>query len=87
VDDNADRARGMTKRNRLLGHDAAIAHGGPEAIVPARNCRPEHAHLDIGLPGMDGSEVVSPLQRTVASRLVGKNGIGRRRFPREGRSL
>jgi CheY-like chemotaxis protein len=72
VDGNADTSRAMTKLIRLLGHDAVIAHGGPEAIVLATDCRPEHAHLAIGLPGMDGPEVASPLQRTVASQLVGK---------------
>ena len=61
----------MTKWIRLLGHDAAIAHGGPEAIVPARDCRPEHAHLAIGLPGMDGSErgrLPAPTNGRVAAR-------------------
>jgi hypothetical protein len=44
----------MTKLIQLLGHDAAIAHDGHEAIVLATDCRPEQVLLDVGLPGMDG---------------------------------
>jgi CheY-like chemotaxis protein len=61
----------MTMRIRLLGHDAAIAHDAPEAIGPARLRRPEHVLLDSGLSDMNGYEIASPLQRTVASRFVG----------------
>jgi CheY-like chemotaxis protein len=65
---------------RILGHNAAIAHDGPKVIVSARDGRPEHALLDTGLPGMDGYEVTAPLQRTFASRLVGRIAT-HKRFP------
>jgi CheY-like chemotaxis protein len=58
----------MTQLIRLLGHDAVIAHDGPEAIALATDCRPDQVLLDIGLPGMDGDQVASPIQRTVAAR-------------------
>ena len=37
VDDNVDTARGMARLLKLLGHEVATAHGGPEAIEAARS--------------------------------------------------
>ena len=63
VDDNVDTARGMARLLKLLGHEVAVAHDGPEGIEAARRHRPEFVLLDIGLPGMDGYEVASRLRR------------------------
>ncbi len=63
VDDNVDTARGMARLLKLLGHEVAIAHSGPEGIEAAREHRPDFVLLDIGLPGMDGYEVASRLRR------------------------
>ena len=62
VDDNVDTARGMARLLKLLGHEVAVAHSGPEGIEAAREHRPEFVLLDIGLPGMDGYEVAVAAQ-------------------------
>jgi PAS domain S-box-containing protein len=67
VDDNVDTARGMARLLKLLGHEVAMAHSGPEALDVAREHRPEFVLLDIGLPGMDGYEVASRLRREECS--------------------
>jgi PAS domain S-box-containing protein len=63
VDDNVDTARGMARLLKLIGHDVATANDGLEALEVARLQEPEFILLDIGLPGMDGYEVVSRLRR------------------------
>ena len=58
VDDNADTASGLSRLLKRLGHDVRVAHDGRSALEAARAHRPEVVLLDIGLPGMDGYEVV-----------------------------
>jgi CheY-like chemotaxis protein len=62
VDDNRDTVRGLAKLLKLLGHDVRMAHDGPSAIEVARSHLPEIILLDIGLPGMDGYQVVKRLR-------------------------
>jgi PAS domain S-box-containing protein len=62
VDDNLDTARGLSRLLKLLGHDVRVAHDGQEAVEAARAHRPEVVLLDIGLPGIDGYEVVKRLR-------------------------
>ena len=62
VDDNKDTAVGVSKLLKLLGHDVRIAHDGHTAVEVARSHHPEVVLLDIGLPGMDGYEVVKRLR-------------------------
>ena len=62
VDDNIDTATALARLLRLLGHDVLSAHDGPTALEAARTHRPEIVLLDIGLPGMDGYEVVRRLR-------------------------
>ncbi|AUX27190.1 hypothetical protein SOCEGT47_077710 [Sorangium cellulosum] len=62
VDDNVDAADGLRRILSLHGHTVAMAHDGPAAIEAARAGRPELILLDIGLPGMDGYEVVRRLR-------------------------
>ena len=63
VDDNVDTAAGLAKLLKLLGHDVVVAHDGPESIEIARAHRPEVILLDIGLPQMNGYEVVRQLRQ------------------------
>ncbi|WP_422927884.1 PAS domain S-box protein [Singulisphaera sp. PoT] len=63
VDDNVDTAKGMARLLKLIGHEVATAHSGPEAIEVARAYDPDFILLDIGLPGMSGYEVASQLRR------------------------
>jgi CheY-like chemotaxis protein len=62
VDDLVDTANGMAQLLRLSGDDAWIAHSGEEALIAAREHRPEVMLLDIELPGMDGYELASRLR-------------------------
>jgi CheY-like chemotaxis protein len=69
VDDNADAAESLATLLRLQGHDVRVAHDGPAALALAVTDRPpEVAFLDLGMPGMDGTEV--------ARRLRGQPGLG-----------
>lgn len=63
VDDNVDTAQGMAKLLSLLGHDVKTAHNGEAAIEVAREQRPEVILLDIGLPKLDGYQVVRQLRQ------------------------
>jgi PAS domain S-box-containing protein len=79
VDDNTDTARGLSKLLKVLGHDVRIAHDGPTAIEVARAHRPEVVLLDIGLPAMDGYEVVKQLRTEeccMNSLIVAVSGYG-----------
>jgi PAS domain S-box-containing protein len=63
VDDNADMANGLGRILTLSGHVVRVAYNGLEAVVAAREDRPEVVLLDIGLPGMDGYEVAARLRQ------------------------
>jgi len=62
VDDNEDAAKSMATLQELEGHEARVALSGPEAIAVAEEFEPAVVLLDIGLPGMDGFEVVRHLR-------------------------
>jgi PAS domain S-box-containing protein len=63
VDDNVDSANGLATLLGLSGHEVRVAHDGEEALVTAREHRPEVMLLDIGLPGMDGYELATRLRQ------------------------
>lgn len=62
VDDNIDTATGLARLLKFFGHDVQVAYDGPAALEAARAHHPEIVLLDIGLPGMDGYEVVKRLR-------------------------
>lgn len=62
VDDNVDAAEGLRRILQLHGHAVSVVHDGPAALEAARASKPELVLLDIGLPGMDGYEVVRRLR-------------------------
>jgi PAS domain S-box-containing protein len=62
VDDNADAAQALQHLLRLMGHEVALAHDGPGALIVAAQLRPDLVLLDIGLPGMDGYAVAARLR-------------------------
>ena len=66
VDDNEDSARSMATIQRLRGHETRTAFTGPDAVAAAAEFLPEVVLLDIGLPGMDGYEVVRHLREMPA---------------------
>ena len=79
VDDNVDTANGMARLLKLSGHEVRVAHNGEEALIVAREHRPEVMLLDIGLPGMDGYELASSSRREDWSKdsvLIAVSGYG-----------
>lgn len=62
VDDNEDTAEGLARILTRAGHFIAIAHNGHQALELAHAHAPEAIILDIGLPGMDGFEIVRRLR-------------------------
>jgi CheY-like chemotaxis protein len=79
VEDRVDTANGMAELLKLSGDDAWIAHSGEEALIAAREHRPEVMLLDIGLPGMDGYELASRLRQEECGRdtvLIALTGYG-----------
>jgi CheY-like chemotaxis protein len=63
VDDNRDTAGSMARLLGLIGNEVEAAHDGPSAIEAARKLEPDFILLDIGLPVMDGYEVVRRLRQ------------------------
>ena len=62
VDDNHDSAELLSVLLEREGHETRVAYDGPRALLVAAQFRPNIAFLDIGLPGMDGYELMSALR-------------------------
>jgi CheY-like chemotaxis protein len=77
VDDNVDAALTLSEAVRLDGHEVRVAHEGQSALEQAASFAPEVVLLDIGLPGLDGYQVVRrmrelpQLDRTLIVALTG----------------
>ncbi len=77
VDDNVDTAEGLGRLLKRAGHQIALAHEGRQALERARTFLPDAIVLDIGLPGMDGFEVVRPAAgRALWHRCIDHRGDG-----------
>jgi CheY-like chemotaxis protein len=62
VDDNVDSNDTMAALLRLYGQDIRTALDGPTALQIAPEFKPQLVLCDIGLPGMDGYEVMRRLR-------------------------
>jgi len=62
VDDNHDSAELLALLLRREGHETRVVHDGEEAIRVALEFSPNIAFLDIGLPDMDGYELLGVLR-------------------------
>ena len=62
VDDNRDTANSCSLLFRNLQHEVRTAYDGHAALEIARDFKPQVILLDIGLPGMNGFEVVRRLR-------------------------
>ncbi|WP_269507905.1 hybrid sensor histidine kinase/response regulator [Burkholderia sp. IMCC1007] len=62
VDDNEDAASTLAQWLRDAGHDVAVVHDPVTALAAYRAYRPDVAILDIGLPVMDGYELLRRLK-------------------------
>ena len=79
VDDNIDAAKTLAHLLADFGHDVQVAHDGDAALALAQAHTPELVLLDIGLPGMNGYEVVRRLRedpRTREAKVVAVTGYG-----------
>jgi CheY-like chemotaxis protein len=62
VDDNPDGANSLALLLQLEGHETEAAHSSQDALERIEAFRPDVALLDIGLPGMDGYELLQRLR-------------------------
>jgi CheY-like chemotaxis protein len=63
VDDNLDAAEGLALLLRESGHEVRTAFDGPSGVETALDYRPDVVLLDIGLPGLDGYQVVRQMRQ------------------------
>jgi len=64
VDDNKDAAESLALLLSLQGHEVRVAYDGTAAIDVARLFHPALIFLDLGMPGMDGYEVLRRVRKT-----------------------
>jgi CheY-like chemotaxis protein len=57
VEDNQDACEMYRILLELSGHEVFVAENGVLGLEILKTARPDIAHVDIGLPGMDGYEV------------------------------
>jgi signal transduction histidine kinase/ActR/RegA family two-component response regulator len=78
VDDNADMTEMLAALLEASGYETARAGDGLEAVDVATRFSPDVAFIDIGLPKLDGYEVVRRLRERLDSRviLVAMSGYG-----------
>ncbi len=62
ADDDDDILLLVTTRLRRDGHEIVSASRGDDALALAREVRPALAILDIGMPGLDGFEVLEQIR-------------------------
>jgi CheY-like chemotaxis protein len=77
VDDDPDVGDALTDLLELLGHTAALARGGAEAVALAKRFAPEVVLCDLTLPVTDGYAVARALRLdplTADSELVAVSG-------------
>ena len=89
ADDNGDALETLAMLLELSGHQVIAANSGHRALELAARHRPEIALLDIGMPDLDGYEVVRRLRAEAWGRsmcLIALTGWGQdsdRRLSRE----
>ena len=66
VDDNPDGANSLSLLLQLEGHQTEAVHSSQEALDRIEAFDPDYALLDIGLPGIDGYELLQRLQQRPA---------------------
>jgi len=82
VDDNRDAAETLGMLLEALGHEVVLAYGARQALALAADAAQDVFLLDIGLPGMDGTELGRALRAQARHReamLVAVTGYGQDR--------
>lgn len=64
VDDNRDAADLIAEFLQMCGHDALSVYGGADAIKAADTFSPDVVLLDLGMPDVDGFDVITTLRQT-----------------------
>jgi PAS domain S-box-containing protein len=80
VDDNVDSAESLRMLLEMRGHKAHVVYDGRFAAAAAREFEPDIVLLDIGLPGMDGYQVVRQFRASpdlATLMIVATTGYGR----------
>jgi len=80
IDDNVDAADSMRDLFLLTHAEVEVAYDGRTGIAKAKRFRPDLVMCDIGLPGMDGYEVVRALRQAPSlsnSRILAWTGYAR----------
>ncbi len=80
INDNRDAAESLSCLLKFFENDVEIAHDGPQGLHLARSFSPQVVLCDLGLPGMDGTQVAEairadPVLRSI--RLVALTGYDR----------
>ena len=63
VDDNADAVESLEILLQAFGYDVATAQHPDLALAQLETFAPAAAVIDIGLPGMDGSQLATEIRR------------------------
>lgn len=63
VEDNADAGAVLADLLRLSGHEVDVAPDGPSGLEHFEQMQPQVVLCDIGLPGLDGYEVVALMRK------------------------
>jgi CheY-like chemotaxis protein len=82
VDDNVDFATSLSLLLEAIGHQVRTAHDAAEALVVARELKPEVGFLDLGLPEVSGYDLARQLRAQPESAhtvLVAVSGWGQAR--------
>lgn len=66
IDDNMDAADSFSMLLQIIGHETRVEHSGTAALAAVEQWTPDVVFLDIGLPGMNGYEVLSRLRERPA---------------------
>ena len=65
IDDNVDANDSLGAVLGMMGHEVSTAFDGNAGFALVRDTRPQLVLCDIGLPGMDGYQVITKLRETV----------------------
>jgi signal transduction histidine kinase/ActR/RegA family two-component response regulator len=65
IDDNVDANDSLNAVLGMMGHEVSTAFDGKEGFELIRDSHPQLVVCDIGLPGMDGYQIIKELRETV----------------------
>ncbi|NUZ04977.1 PAS domain-containing hybrid sensor histidine kinase/response regulator [Piscinibacter koreensis] len=66
VEDNGDARESLRLHMEMWGNEVVTAHSAEAALEAARTFKPHIVLCDLGLPGIDGLQLLGPLRRRLA---------------------